>query len=152
MVVYKRGPLGLDLPPLDGLLLPMVVLLILAVLFLAWPSTQPNALSARTLENPLFLSLNDSTILQVMVGNPTNESVSGIVVSAAAVGSNLLSVYPNTQTIPSLGPQESRILEFLVTPIDQSSAPFLPGTYRIDVKTKIANVPYQTSVAVNVQK
>lgn len=152
MKIYKSNPLDMDLGPLSGMGKPILAgVVILAIILIASTQT-PNVVDAQLMQNPLFLSQNDSTILSVRITNPENMAVSSVVVSLNAPGSTQLSVYPAKQTIQTLGPQETRRLEFLIAPIDAQQTPFLPGTYRVDVSTQINEKKYQTSVFVNVEK
>lgn len=152
MKVYKSNPLDIDLGPLSGVAKPALVILVLAILALILTTQTFNALHAELKQNPLSLSANDSTMLEVLVTNPMNTSVSNVVVSLAAPGSEQLSLYPEKLTIQTLGPQETRKLEFLISPVDATSVPFYPGTYRVDVSAKIGEKTYQTSVFVRVEK
>ncbi|MEK6902474.1 MAG: hypothetical protein AABX02_02710 [archaeon] len=152
MKVYNRNPLGIDLPPLESLVVPIIVVLLLVGGVLLFSNSTQTGLSARLIQNPIFLSANDSTILEVVLTNPTSATLSNIVLKTETLGSNQLSVYPAQQTIQSLGPNETRKLEFLVEPIDTPTSPFLPGNYRIDVKTMIQGQAYQTNVILTVEK
>lgn len=152
MKIYKKNPLDMDLGPLAGLVKPALIVLVLIVVFLVITTQTSNALHARLAQNPLSLSKNDSTMMYVVVLNPENVAVNNVVVSLNAPGSKQLSLYPTQQTIQTLGPQEERKLEFLVSPVDASTSPFLPGSYRIDISAKIGEKNYHTSVFVNVEK
>ena len=142
----------MDLGPLSGVIKPALVILVLVAVVLIVSNKTSNALHAQLGKNPLFLSKNDSTMMQVLVTNPENTAVNNVVVSLNAPGSTHLSLYPAKQTIQTLGPQEVRKLDFLISPIDSTSAPFLPGSYRVDITTQIAGKNYSTSVFVNVEK
>ena len=152
MKVYNKNPLGIELPPLDNLVLPIIILLVFIGGFLIFSNATQTGLSARLIANPIFLSTNDSTILEVVLTNPTSTTLSNIVIKTETPGSDQLSVYPTQKIIQSLGPNETRKLEFLVAPIDTQTTPFLPGNYRIDVKTTIQGQAYQTNVILNVEK
>lgn len=152
MKVYQSNPLDIDLGPLSGVAKPLLATVVLAILVLVFTMQTFNALHAELKQNPLSLSANDSTMLEVLVTNPANTSVSNIVVSLAAPGSEQLSLYPTQRTIQTLGPQETRKLEFLISPVDAASTPFFPGTYRVDVSAKIGEKTHQTSVFVRVEK
>lgn len=152
MKIYKQNPLDLDLGPLSGIFKPVVAIVVVLVILLLLTTQTSGVLHARLVQNPISLSTNDSTMLYVVVVNPENSTVNNVVVSIAAPGSTQLSLYPAKQTIQTLGPQEERKLEFLISPVDASSTPFLPGTYRVDVSTQIAGKNYQTSVFVKVEK
>ncbi len=152
MKIYKQNPLDLDLGPLSGVIKPALVVLVLVLVVMIVSTQTNNVLRAQLGQNPLFLSKNDSTMMQVQVANPENVPVNNVVVSLNAPGSKQLSLYPAKQTIQTLGPQEIRKLEFLVSPVDASTTPFLPGSYRMDITTQIAGKSYSTSVFVNVEK
>jgi hypothetical protein len=152
MKVYKSNPLDIDMGPLSGMIKPLLAGIVVVALVLLVTTQTSNVLHAQLMQNPLFLSQNDSTILSVLVTNPENVPVNNVVVSLYAPGSTQLSVYPAQQTIQTLGPQEVRKLEYLVSPVDSRTTPFLPGTYRVDVSTQINGKKYQTSVMVNVEK
>lgn len=152
MKIYKNNPLDVNLGPLSGLFKPAVAIVIVVVLVLLLTSQGNSALHARLVQNPISLTNNDSTMLYVGVVNPENTTVNNVVVSLTAPGSKQLSLYPAKQTIQTLGPQEERKLEFLISPIDAEATPFLPGTYRVDISTQIAGKNYQTSVFVSVEK
>lgn len=152
MKVYNRNPLGIDLPPLDNLVVPIVILLIIVGAIAFFSGATQTGLSARLITNPVFLSGNDSTILEVVMNNPSTTTLSNIVLKVETPGSNQLGVYPAQQVIQSLGPNETRKLEFLISPIDTQTKPFLPGNYRIDVKTTIQGQAYQTNVVLTVEK
>ena len=152
MKVYTSNFLGMDLGPLSGVAKPLLAIVVLAILVLVFTTQTFNALHAELKQNPLSLSANESTMLEVLVTNPTNGAVSNVIVSLAAPGSEQLSLYPEKQTIQTLGPQETRKLEFLISPIDSESEPFFPGTYRVDVSAKLGEKTYQTSVFVRVEK
>lgn len=152
MKVYQNNPLDMDLGPLSGVAKPVLVGAVLVILALILTTQTFNPLHAELKKNPLSLSANDSTILEVLVTNPTNSTVNSVVVSLTAPGSTQLSLYPEKQTIQTLGPQETRKLEYLISPIDSTTNPFYPGTYRADVSTKISEKNYQTSVFVSIEK
>ncbi len=152
MKVYQNNPLDMDLGPLSGVAKPVLVGVVLVILALILTTQTFNPLHAELKKNPLSLSANDSTILEVLVTNPTNNTINSVVVSLTAPGSTQLSLYPEKQTIQTLGPQETRKLEYLISPIDSATNPFYPGTYRVDVSTKISEKNYQTSVFVSVEK
>ncbi len=153
MKVYKRNPLDMDLGGIEGLLLPALgVLVVLFLAFLLIGGTNANVLSARLVQNPLSLSANDSTILQVHVYNPTAQMAQDMVVQVNAPSAPLLSISPKRQTIPFLGGDETRTLEFLVLPVDASGNPFTPGSYVITISTQLNGKPYDTQVQVNVVK
>lgn len=152
MKVYSNNFLGIDVGPASGMVKPLLVVLALLLVIGVLFTQNANVLHAQLGQNPLYLSQNDSTILSVLVSNPENTPVNNIVVSLNAPGSTQLSLYPAQQVIQTLGPQEIRKLEFLVSPIDAQQTPFLPGMYRVDVTTQINGKNYQTSVFVNVEK
>lgn len=149
MAVYRKGILPEDLP-LPHILAGIVVLVAL-LLFLNL-STVTIPLSAELGKNPLHLAQNDSTILRVTVWCPCSVAQQNVLVTADAPAAPQLSVYPKQQTISSLGPNESRTLEFLVTPIDTETTPFLPGKYTIQVKMTLNGQNYELPVSVNVEK
>ncbi|QQR92347.1 MAG: hypothetical protein IPJ89_04290 [Candidatus Iainarchaeum archaeon] len=153
MKVYKRNPLDMDLAGIEGLLLPalgVLILLFLAFLFLGGSS--PNVVTARLVQNPLSLSANDSTVLQVQVSNPTSQMAQDMIVQVTAPSAPKLSITPKRQTIPFLGSNETRTLEFLVLPVDAASDPFTPGSYSITISTQLQGEPYTTQVKVQVVK
>ena len=153
MKIYKRNPLDLDLGGLEDYLLPALgVLVILLVLFLLMGNGNNSVLSAQLMKNPLSLSANDSTILQVHVTNPTGEMAQNVVVQVTAPSAPQLSISPKSQTIPLLGSNESRTLDFLILPVDAASNPFTPGSYQIQVKTQMNGTPYQTGLQINIVK
>ncbi len=152
MKIYKSNPLDLDLGPLSGIFKPAAAIVVVLVILLLLTTQANTVLHARLVQNPISLTNNDSTMLYVGVVNPENSTVNNVVVSLTAPGSTQLSLYPAKQTISTLGPQEERKLEFLISPIDAGSTPFLPGTYRVDITTQIAGKNYLTSVFVNVEK
>jgi hypothetical protein len=152
MKIYRGNPLEMDIGPIPrgikGVLLAAIVIIIL---FAVYTQTS-NPLNAQLSQNPLSLSANDSTILHVNVTNPLRETIPSVSVSITTPGTKQLSIYPRTQTIQGLGPQEERALEFLVQPVDTKTNPFLPGTYRVDVSTKMNGKDYVTNVFVSVVK
>lgn len=152
MKIYKQNPLDTDLGPLSGIIKPILVVLVLVLVVVIISTQTSNVLHAQLAQNPLFLSKNDSTIMNVLVTNPENAAVNNVIVSLRALGSTQLSLYPAQQAIQTLGPQETRKLEFLVSPLNADSSPFLPGTYRIDISTQISGKNYSTNVFVNVEK
>lgn len=153
MKVYKRNPLDLDLGGLEGLLLPALgVLVVLFIVLLLLGGSTSGVISARLIHNPLSLSANDSTILQVQVFNPTSQMAQDMVVQVNAPSAPLLSITPKRQTIPFLGSNETRTLEFLVLPVDAASNPFTPGSYVITVSTQLHGKPYETQLQVQVVK
>jgi len=152
MKVYKNNPFDMDLGPFSGAAKPVLVGIVLVILALILTTQTFNPLHAELKKNPLSLSANDSTILEVLVTNPTTTTLNNVVVSLSAPGSKQISLYPEKLSIPTLGPQETRKLEYLISPIDSTSYPFYPGTYRVDVITKISEKNYQTSVFVSVEK
>ncbi len=152
MKVYNHNPLGIESPPLDNWIIPLIILLLIVGIYVAVYGANPNPVSARLLKPTIRLSTNESTILHVFVTNPFPETQSNIPVNVDAPGSTKISIHPKTQTIDTLGSNESRKLEFAVVPIDEKTSPFLPGTYKIDVSVKMNNQTYQTRTFIEVEK
>ena len=152
MKIYNQNPLDLNLGSLQGIGKIILALLLIIGLFWILSGAASPVLQAQLLQNPLHLSANESTILNVQLTNPNSTSVFNVIENITTPGSSQLSVYPVKQTIPMLGPQETRKLEFVVLPVDTKTNPFLPGTYRVDVSTALNEQPYQISVFVQVEK
>ncbi|MFH0970766.1 MAG: hypothetical protein V1776_04895 [Candidatus Diapherotrites archaeon] len=151
MKIYQKELIGIDLP-WDKIGMGIGIIILLFAGWILFNSSTGNVVYATLGKNPISLIKDDATILHVKLTNPTNESVSNIVVLTETTGTNQLSVFPQQKTISQLGPQESREMEFNVVPLDPENNPFLPGTYRIDVRTTLNNTIYQTSVFLNVEK
>ncbi len=148
MKIYKQG----WNPEWTNKLVPIIGILV--VLFLLWMAFNPSANVLRATLNQSTLSLgeNESTLMEVLVTNMSTTTQTSVVVTVNAPGSTQLSLQPTQQTIPTLGPEETRKLEFLVNPVDAESKPFLPGSYRIDVSAVLNEQTYLTHVFVSVKK
>ncbi len=152
MKIYHQNPLDMRIGPLPETGKIILAIVIIATVFWIASGAATPVLNAQLEQNPLHLSTNDSTILQVLLTNPASTPQSNVKVTISTPGTTQLSVYPRTQTISRLGPQETRKLEFLIAPLNTPSNPFLPGTYRMDISTTLNNQTYLTSVFVNVEK
>lgn len=153
MKLYQKKPLGIEPPKgWEKIIGILFALIILVVLFGLLDFTIGGATQSKLIQNPLSLSQNESTILEVIVKNNTGESATNVTISANTPASETISITPNEQTIPILGMGESRKLEFLVVPLNPKSNPFYPGTYRIDITTNINNKTNTESIFLIVEK
>lgn len=153
MKIYKRNPLEMDLGGIENYLIPLLGIIV--VLLLAWVlfgSGSTQVLSTQLIQNPISLSANDSTILRVHVFNPTAQMAQNTIVQVQAPSAPQLSISPKQQTIPLLGSNETRALEFLILPLDTASNPFTPGIYVIQVSTQLNGIAYQNQVQISIAK
>lgn len=150
MKIYQGGSLG-DLP-LDKIGIGILVIIVAGILVMSIQGTVYAPLSATLIQNPVSLSKNESTVLHVGLTNPSANPQTNVIVSTQTLGTTQLSIYPQKQTVSTLGPQETRELDFLIVPIDAESKPFLPGNYRIDIQTEIEGKKYPVSVFLTVTK
>ncbi|MDP2666138.1 MAG: hypothetical protein Q8P05_01395 [Candidatus Diapherotrites archaeon] len=137
----------------DGKWIPLalgIVLLVLIGALLLDGATQPIALSFS--KNPVSLSQNESTVLEVTISNPTGQPTYGLVIRPTVIDQEQVSISPEQQTISSLGAQEKRKLQFLVLPLNPTSHPFLPGSYRIEVSVGMNEQSYSQAIFLNVEK
>lgn len=155
MKLYQRSLPGSELVSslIDGKWIPFVLgglLIILIGLLLTSGVGNPLALSFS--KNPISLAQNDSTILEVEITNPGNEAAFGIVIAPQVINQEQLRISPESQTISSLGAQETRKLQFLVLPLNPDSNPFFPGNYRIDVKAEMNGKTYANYLFLEIEK
>jgi hypothetical protein len=150
MRIYSNNPLG-DIP-LDKIILGVLIIVVVGFIVLALQTSVNTTLSAKLTKNPISLGKEESSVLHVVLTNPSSSPQSNVKVTTQTLGTTQLGVYPSAQTIPTLGPQETRELDFLIVPIDAPSNPFIPGNYRLDVEASVEGKKYPVSVFVTVTK
>lgn len=150
MKIYSNSALG-DIP-LDKIILGVLILVVLGFIVLALQTSISTTISATLTKNPISLGKEESSVLHVVLTNPSSSPQTNVKVSTQTLGTTQLGVYPSSQTIPTLGPQETRELDYLIVPIDAKSNPFIPGNYRLDVEATVEGKKYPTSVFVTVTK
>jgi hypothetical protein len=85
MKIYKRNPLDIDLGGAEALILPAIAIIVVLLLGIwALGGANGTVISARLIQNPLTLSSNDSTLLQVQLSNPTAQMAQNVTVQVTA--------------------------------------------------------------------
>ncbi|MBI4043348.1 MAG: hypothetical protein HY393_00895 [Candidatus Diapherotrites archaeon] len=139
MSVY--GP-RLPVPKLDISKVPLktlgkglgVLVVLLLVAWMAYTLFTTPVLRASFSRNPLNVSLEPQTLLEVQVSNPTQSPAVNVIIEGKAISPRFISMYPQRHALAQLGPNETRTVYFLVHPLNRENDPLLGGEYGLLVR------------------
>lgn len=127
----------------------LIALIVLTCFYAIYLYVSPSFVKVKFADNPLVLSEQTTTQMQVILSNNTKETLKNLSVTVTPYDNTALVVIPSeTQELPVLGPHEKRILTYDLSVAGE----VLPGDYSIEVKVKNSKVNFVTYKTIKISK
>ncbi len=123
------------------LIIALIALIVLVGFYAIYLYASPNFVKIDFKDNPLNLSEQSSTKIQVTISNNDSEPMKDLIISIKPYDNTSIVVIPSeSQQLSVLGPSETRVLEYDLS----TTGDILKGKYSIEVKVKNSKTEYVT--------